>query len=54
MTVPEAELSKLFATSKCSRESSVELGHSMDPETGCALPSTGLKLRLLIGSACRF
>ena len=24
----------------------------MDPETGCGLPSTGQKARLLIGEAC--
>ena len=26
----------------------------MDPETGCGLPSTGEKARLLIGPACCF
>ena len=31
------------------------LGHPiMDPETGCDLPSTGQKARLLIGTACWF
>ena len=26
----------------------------MDPETGCGLPSTGQKVRLLIGTDCWF
>ena len=28
--------------------------NTMDPETGCGLPSTGQKVRLLIGTACWF
>ena len=28
--------------------------NTMDPETGCGLPSTGQNARLLIGAACWF
>ena len=28
--------------------------NTMDPETGCGLPSTGQNVRLLIGAACGF
>ena len=31
-----------------------EAPETMDPETGCGLPSTGQKARLLIGTACWF
>ena len=30
----------------------IMIGGPMDPETGCGLPSTGQKVRLLIGTAC--